>query len=71
MDEESPHMHLVFIPVVHTKDKIIKDLQEQNSLLTFTLEGQIKTVERASKYEKERKSILSENRELKDRCENM
>lgn len=21
MDEESPHMHLVFIPVVHTTDK--------------------------------------------------
>ena len=21
MDEQSPHMHLVFLPVVHTKDK--------------------------------------------------
>mgnify|MGYP004500168945 CR=1 FL=1 len=57
--------------VIAPKDKIIKDLQEQNSLLTFTLESQIKTVERASKYEKERKSILVENKELKDRCENM
>ena len=57
--------------VIAPKDKIIKDLQEQNSLLTFTLESQIKTVERASKYEKERKSILAENRELKDKCETM
>lgn len=57
--------------VINPKDKIIKDLQEQNSLLTFTLESQIRTVERALKYEKERKSILTENRELKDRCENM
>jgi len=29
------------------------------------------TVERASKYEKERKSIMYENRELKEKCENM
>lgn len=116
MDEESPHMHLVFIPVVHTKDKkgnnidkvacsefwkdkdSYRQLQdafynyivsnnfelergcpsarihlsvEQNSLLTLTLESQVKTVEKALKYEKERKSILAENRELKDRCENM
>lgn len=57
--------------VIAPKDKIIKDLREQNSLLTFTLESQIKTVERASKYEKERKSILAENRDLKDRCKTM
>lgn len=57
--------------VINPKDKMIKDLQEQNSLLVFTLESQVKTVERALKYEKERKSILTENRELKDRCENM
>lgn len=57
--------------VIAPKDKIIKDLQEQNSLLTFALERQVKTVERASKYEKERKSILAENRELKARCETM
>ncbi|MEE0866591.1 MAG: MobV family relaxase [Clostridia bacterium] len=57
--------------VINPKDKTIKDLQEQNSLLTFTLESQVRTVERALKYEKERKSILTENRELKDRSENM
>ncbi len=57
--------------VIAPKDKMIKDLQEQNTLLTFTLESQVKTVERALKYEKERKFILSENRELKDKCKNM
>ena len=48
--------------VINPKDKTIKDLQEQNPLLTFTLESQVRTVERALKYEKERKSILTENR---------
>ena len=57
--------------VINPKDKMIKDLQGQNSLLTFTLESQVRTVERALKYEKERKSILAKNRELKDRFENM
>ena len=57
--------------IIAPKDKMIKDLQEQNTLLTFALERQVKTVERASKYEKERKSILAENRELKDKCETM
>ena len=28
MDEESPHMHLVFIPVVHTKDKKGNDIDK-------------------------------------------
>ena len=28
MDEETPHMHLVFIPVVHTKDKIGNDIDK-------------------------------------------
>ena len=51
--------------------KKIKELQEQNSLLYLTLQSQVNTVERASKYEKERKSIMCENRELKEKCENM
>ena len=37
----------------------------------MTLQSQVNTVERASKYEKERKSIMCENRELKEKCENM
>lgn len=57
--------------VVEPRDKMIKELQEQNSLLYLTLQSQVNTVERASKYEKERKSIMCENRELKEKCENM
>ena len=26
MDEETPHMHLIFLPVVHTKDKEGNDI---------------------------------------------
>ena len=57
--------------VVEPRDKMIKELQEQNSLLYLTLQSQVNTVERASKYEKERKSIMCENKELKEKCENM
>lgn len=57
--------------VVEPRDKMIKELQEQNSLLYLTLQSQVNTVERASKYEKERKSIMRDNRELKEKCENM
>ena len=57
--------------VVEPRDKMIKELQEQNSLLYLTLQNQVNTVERASKFEKERKSIMCENRELKEKCENM
>ena len=57
--------------VVVPRDKMIKELQEQNSLLYLTLQSQVNTVERASKYEKERKFIMFENRELKEKCENM
>ncbi len=53
--------------VVEPRDKMIKELQEQNSLLYLTLQSQVNTVERASKYEKERKSIMCENRELKEK----
>lgn len=57
--------------IINPKDKMIKDLQEKNSLLTYTLERQIKTVDKAVKYEKEKKSILAENTELKEKCENI
>ena len=57
--------------VVAPRDKMIRELQEQNSLLYFTLQNQVNTVERASKYEKEQKIIIRENKELKEKCENM
>lgn len=49
--------------VVEPRDKMIKEQQEQISLLYLTLQNQVNTVERASKYEKERKSIMCENME--------
>ncbi len=57
--------------IINPKDKMIQDLQEKNSLLTYTLERQIKTVDKAVKYEKEKKSILAENTELKEKYENI
>lgn len=57
--------------IINPKDEMIMDLQEKNSLLTYTLERQIKTVDKAVKYEKEKKSILAENTELKEKCENI
>ena len=57
--------------VVKPRDERIEELQEQNSLLYYNLERQVKTVEKASKYEKERKSILAENQNLKEKCKNM
>lgn len=57
--------------VVAPRDKRIKKQQEQISLLYLTLQNQVNIVERASKYEKERKSILAENQKFKEKCENM
>lgn len=38
--------------IIKPKDKAIKELQEQNALLTLTLNRQMKTVDKAVKYEK-------------------
>ena len=55
--------------IIKPKDKAIKELQEQNALLTLTLNRQMQTVDKAIKYEKEIKPILEENIELKEKCE--
>ena len=55
--------------IIKPKDKAIKELQEQNVLLTLTLNRQMQTVDKAIKYEKEIKPILEENIELKEKCE--
>ncbi len=55
--------------IIKPKDKAIKELQEQNTLLTLTLNRQMKTVDKAVKYEKEIKPILEENIELKGKYE--
>ena len=57
--------------IIAPKDKQIQELYEQNSLLYLTLQSQVKTVERASKYEKERKCIMAENAEFKTQFEMM
>ncbi len=57
--------------IISPKDKQIQELYEQNSLLYLTLQSQVKTVERASKYEKERKSIMAENKDLKSQFESI
>ena len=57
--------------IIKPKDKAIQELQEQNVLLTLALNKQIKTVDKAIKYEKDIKPILDENAELKEKCEIM
>lgn len=57
--------------IIKPKDKAIQKLQEQNALLTLALNRQIKTVDKAIKYEKDIKPILDENAELKEKCENL
>lgn len=55
--------------IIKPKDKAIQELKEQNFLLTMALNKQIKTVDKAIKYEKDIKPILNENAEFKEKCE--
>ena len=57
--------------IIKPKDKAIQELQGQNALLTLALNRQIKTVDKAIKYEKDIKPILDENTELKEKYENL
>ena len=57
--------------IIKPKDKAIKELQEQNALLTLTLNRQMQTVDKAVKHEKEIKPILEENIELKEKYETL
>ena len=57
--------------IIKPKDKAIQELKEQNFLLTMALNKQIKTVDKAIKYEKDIKPILDENTELKEKCETL
>ncbi|MBQ9658946.1 MAG: plasmid recombination protein [Clostridia bacterium] len=57
--------------IIKPKDKTIQKLHEQNALLTLALNRQIKTVDKAIKYEKDIKPILDENAELKEKYETM
>lgn len=57
--------------IIKPKEKAIQELQEQNALLTLALNRQIKTVDKAIKYENDIKTILNENAELKEKYENL
>ena len=57
--------------IIKPKDKAIQELKEQNFLLTMALNKQIKTVDKAIKYEKNINPILDENAELKEKCETL
>lgn len=57
--------------IIKPKDIAIQELKEQIFLLTMALNKQIKTVDRAIKYEKDIKPILDENTELKEKCETL
>ena len=57
--------------IIKPKDKAIKELQEQNALLTLTLNKQMQTVDKAVKHEKEIRPILEENIELKEKYETL
>ena len=53
--------------MTNTKDKLIEKLQEENCSLHHELYKQCRLVDKAEKYEKERQSILAENKEIKEK----
>lgn len=57
--------------IIKPKDKAIQELKKQNFLLTLALNKQINTVDKAIKHEKDIKSILDENTELKEKCKTL
>lgn len=52
--------------IIKTKDKLIEKLHEENCSLHHELYKQCRLVDKAEKYEKERQSILAENKEIKE-----
>ena len=52
--------------IIKPKDKLIEKLHEENCTLYNELAKQCKLIDKAEKYEKERKSILEENKEIKE-----
>ena len=57
LDEETPHMHLVFIPVVHTRDK--------NKYLYNNMKNLTEAVQYAEKLEDTNKELYKENKVLR------
>ena len=52
--------------IIKPKDKLIEKLHEENCSLHQELYKQCRLVDKAEKYEKERQSILAENKEIKE-----
>lgn len=52
--------------IIKPKDRLIEKLHEENCSLHHELYKQCKLVDKAEKYEKERQSILAENKEIKE-----
>ena len=50
--------------IIKPKDKLINDLYQDNKILHKELSKQVNLVDKASKYEKERKRIMYDNEEL-------
>lgn len=86
IDEDTPHMHLLFIPVVHTTDKdgnkieneiikprdeLIQELHKENISLRKELLKQSNTVEMATEYEKKHTQMLEDNVNLKFKCQTL
>lgn len=53
--------------IIKPKDKLIEKLHEENCSLHHELYKQCRLVDKAEKYEKERQSILAENKEIKEK----
>jgi len=53
--------------IIKPKDKLIEKLHEENCALHHELYKQCRLVDKAEKYEKERQSILEENKEIKEK----
>ena len=55
--------------IIKPKDELIKDLYDNNVVLYKELSKQRKVVEKAVEYQKERNSIIQDNRELHEQVE--
>ena len=53
--------------IIKPKDKLIEKLHEEDCSLHHELYKQCRLVDKAEKYEKERQSILAENKEIKEK----
>ena len=57
--------------IIKPKDELINKLHQDNCDLYHELYNQCRLIDKAEKYEKERKSILAENKEIKEKYKNI